>query len=62
MAETMGHREDFNQSGSFAYYIWLIFFVVISGDRSLPGIGSLLNYFWAVKGDVRRKNSESFAF
>lgn len=44
-AETIGHREDFKQAGSPVYYIWLIFFVVISGDRSLPGIGSLLHYF-----------------
>lgn len=48
-AETMEHREESEQTGSanlaLAYCIYLIHFVVISGDSSLPGPVPLPKFF-----------------
>ena len=53
--KTMGYREEFEQTGpgQLPPASTLTLFVVISGDSSLPGPGSLSEFFQTVKEEVK---------
>lgn len=56
-AETMRLREDSDlralPSSPLAHHAYLILFVVITGDNSLPGPGPLSKFFQAAKGELK---------
>lgn len=56
-AEIKGPEKDFEQADLAksppVYHTSLVFFVVISGDSSLPETGPLSKLFQSVKGEVK---------